>query len=137
MAATLGIQLMPWSSIVLIPAEKKRSNYMSSVRISKLVKSALTISSNKQALEINSAGKLCINSWLSIIMHLPHSDGDLPLADWQMFNNWGPKFNSYNIRTNACVNNKEGGPFCSMSQCEGLFFYFMYTFIVPLMRLWV
>lgn len=74
---------------------------MSSIRISRLVKSALNISSNKQAFEINSVGQLCVSSWLSIIMPRPHPDGDLPLADWQMFNNWGPKFKSNNIRTQS------------------------------------
>ena len=53
-----------------------------------------------------------INAWLSIIIHLPHSDGDLPLADWQMFNNWGPKLKSHS-GTQHRVNNKEWGLFQS------------------------
>lgn len=100
---------------------KKRSNYMSSISISKLVKSALTISSNKQAFEINSAGQLCINSWLSIIMHLPHPDGDLPLADWQMYNNWGPKFKSYNVRTKPVWITKRGARFAAWPNVKACF----------------
>lgn len=68
---------------------------MSRITIFKLVKSMLAISSNKQASEINSAGQLCVNSWLSIIMHLPLPDGDL--IDWQRFNNWKAEFKSKHV----------------------------------------
>lgn len=46
-------------------------------------------------------------------MHLPHPDGDLPLADWQMFNNWGPKFKSNILEPNTVWITKRGKGFAA------------------------
>lgn len=57
-----------------------------------------------------------IYACLSIIMRLPHpdGDGDLPLADWQMFNNWGPKFKFNILEPKAVGIPKKGVRFAAL-----------------------
>lgn len=64
-------------------------------------------------------------------MHLPHPDGDSPFADWQMYNNWGPKFKSNILEQSIVWITKSGFFFFFLPawpQYEILLVCFMFLF---------